>query len=287
MPVWSAAALRDARLGVHMEPIPHCREVEVIHIPKTGGVSLIFALHMANASFCYTETGGPSCLWLPECGISRQCGELTRRSDTVPCGCQACGSSSLESVGVHERGFGRGFGRGSDVVAANPRVLYISIVREPQSWLRSAISQECNDDYGPYSGSLECRGQTSDFLRWYQSPQTFYFATDNLQSRMLGNIWSAPNHVVCTLERRAHAVRLIAAALGHHGLHDVVSNVAAQKRYPLPHTFNFSAHAHLYATDAELYERVARAGGCVWQLTLPRWRAHEHLLSGKPSARAH
>ena len=74
----------------------------------------------------------------------------------------------------------------------------------------------------------------------------------------------------------------LAAALGRHGLHDVVSNVAAQKRFPLPHTFNFSAHAHLYTADAELYERVARAGGCVWQLTLPRWRAHEHLLSVPP-----
>ena len=36
--------------------LPHCRDVEVIHVPKTGGTALIRSLARADVDVCYSET---------------------------------------------------------------------------------------------------------------------------------------------------------------------------------------------------------------------------------------
>ena len=292
--------------------LPHCRNVEILHIPKTGGISLILSLAARKTNhsgvpvlapttdFCYTET---ACCLHPPCpggGIWSP-----HRAATLPCGCSACdaalSSRHSEFIGIHERQFGL-------ATKMNSQTLYIAIVRQPESWLRSAISQECNDQSVAWRTQQVCA--SGNFLGWYSSNVSkYYFTSPNLQSTMLGGIWSAANLLVCTLEKRVVAQRLLEARLGSDMPH-VHTNAAASKRWHVPSSFSYATYAHLYEEDDALYRHVANGtvppppvplapsarpsahayealplggrlhgrSGCVWRLSLPQWRAHESVL---------
>ena len=101
-------------------PLPHCRDVEIIHVPKTAGVALLAALRASSsADLCYSET------WIDDV---RPCAQLAagrlccRQRDgrwrvaAAPCdmshGVSAgAASRGRVSVGVHERLFGSTPGR--------------------------------------------------------------------------------------------------------------------------------------------------------------------------------
>ena len=288
---WLAQWLAAAVDRPHTPQLPHCRDIEVLHIPKTSGISLIFSLAELNASFCFTETGGSGGLISPRGrhlpgNSCRACppNHILSPSASGPAGASAGAAASppLERIGVHERHFGSA-ARGRD------ETLYLAIVREPESWLRSAIAQECNTEYDGrgrlYRHSIEC--QTQDFLPWYtRAGSKFYFANANLQAHMLGNIWQAPNYVVCALEQQWRVAALLGHAVGlERPLPALRANTAATKPWSLSKNgdgaFNFSRYAHMYQADTALYHHVASApGGCLHRLTLPRWSALWGTLFG-------
>ena len=252
--------------GKAQNVLPHCRRVEVIHIPKTSGQSIIAALDSANVPFCYTET---YCSGLnPMPGVKR------------PCGCRPCHAPYPEAIGVHERRFGV-------VDGGHAQTLYVSIVRDPTSWLRSAVSHVCVT----CPMLLECR--TGNISAWYtprdqmkraklcgqwrHAAREFYeqltwFHTSNIQSRFLDGVYKANNWVICTIESRRAILELLAAAAdpGNNILaaENTSRGVLSDKHHVLSANFTEAlaggAYAHLYREDAALYKRVAASpGGCI------------------------
>ena len=247
-------------LGQAPPALPHCRHVELIHVPKTSGQAILSALDRANVSFCFTET------------YCNQ-GGLQRIGGRQPCGCRHCSdSASLETIGVHERRFGAeiaGYG--------NPSTLYLAIVREPISWLKSVVAHTCREEH-----SLpEC--QTGQVGNWYQglhhrhsAPYRLFsfvtwYHTPDLQSHMLDGVFAAKNWVICTLEHRETIMNVLEVATDSSLSHKMVRNArSSQNHEDLPRNFTSDVEAgqysHLYHMDAALYEHITRAGGCVHRL---------------------
>jgi len=233
------------RVG-HEVRLPQERSVEVLHIPKTGGSTIIEMLALANASFCFTETGCPAGLVIA--------GRHFR------CGC------STELIGVHERPFGWQTGG----TAGSSSTLYVSLVREPKSWLKSAISQQCN---GPFKRSDTC--VKGNFSEWFMpgAARKFYFSVDNLQLNMLGSIWNASNFLVCTIEGQAHVRRSLEYVLHRQLPTNVVANRANAKQWQTPADFDFLEYESHYRADEQLYRIVSSAqDACVSRFTHPLWQ---------------
>jgi len=260
--------------------LPHCRRVELIHIPKTSGQSFITALDAANASFCYTET---YCSPMPN---APRMHEVRKR-----CGCSSCTDphDHLEDIGVHEERFG-------SVRDTNNSILYLAVVREPMSWLRSAVGHVC----GACPDLDACHHGNVSF--WYHSqhhvhPPTDckaspygarnghsfissigWFHTKDLQSHLLNGLHHARNWVVCTLESREIILRILEVASGRElgsGRNQTHVGTGAGK-FGLPSRFDDALAAggfeHLYRSDMKLYQQVAASPeGCIGRLSEPEW----------------
>ena len=258
--------------------LPHCRRVEILHIPKASGQALLSALDQARAPFCYTET------WCDR-------GGLRRIGGSQGCGCKPCSESELETIGVHERRFGAGegsFGRG------NPHTLYLSIIREPTSWLKSLVAHTCREE----PSLRECHSGRID--EWYQGPHhehsplhrffgfvTWYHTLD-LQSHLLEGIFAARNWMICTLEQRDTIISVLEVVLGRALPRKLVADAHAFKALPVNFTSDLSAgrYSHLYHADAALYAHVARSGGCIYRMRNLWQRQLSKLLTTLPSLHA-
>jgi hypothetical protein len=243
------------------EILPHCRHVEIVHTPKTSGISLMADLVSMNASFCYTET---NCYF----------GGLANHS--VPtrqrCGCLTCnaGWKRKEFIGVHERQFG-GAGR------ANPTTLYLAMLREPSSWFQSSLLEACSNPPPWRNRSLdECvSGNFTNWFRpgvpWQERPLVNWYNTPDYQSRMIDGIFGAPNYVVCVMNKR-HLLRRVLATVMRRPFYSMSwLNKKSAKAYHLK-ALNWSDYKHLYKKDATLYAQLkATPTGCFARLA-PRWK---------------
>jgi hypothetical protein len=230
----------------------------MIHIPKTSGQAVLSALDEARAPFCYTET------WCAQGGLARNGGKQG-------CGCKPCSEpSGLETIGVHERRFGAGEG---SFGGGNPHTLYLSIVREPTSFLKSLVSHTCREE----PTMRQCHtGQIDD---WYREPHhrhfphhrffgfVDWFHTPDLQSHLLDGIFAAQNWVICTLEHRSTILDVLEVA-ANRSLSRTVVDAHPSKGVPPNFTSYLDAgrFAHLYHVDAALYAHISRSGGCIHRL---------------------
>ena len=266
--------------------LPHCHAVEVLHIPKVSGTALILSLVRANASACYSDT------WI----ASRKTGHCARLPPEQEC-CRECdgtscayapratsyapraASCSQHTIGIHERAFGTSS-------AGNATTLYLALVRQPQAWLLSALVQTCatNSDQ-----EAACRGHDPRaFLKWFAQPTPqYYYATPNLQTSMLGNVYASRSWAICTLERRERIQRALSAVAGVQlSSTRTVSTTFSTNvnmsvdQMPWRGNFSFDPYRHLFHSDAALWRHVTDSGGCIFRLA-PRWHTLNAIFNAR------
>ena len=239
--------------------LPHCRDVEVIHVPKTGGTALIRSLARADVDVCYSET------WIADggCGALAAGAVCCRRRGgwrTAPSPCAGRGAG----VGVHERAFGATAGRAA--------TLYVAVVRRPKDWLRSALAETCAT---AARGDAACAGaDAAAFRKFYDAPPQYYYRWPNLQAKLVGELFQARNWAVAALERRGVVLAALGAAVGAP-LADARAHARNASGLPWAATFDgayASTFRDLYHLDEALYAHVARAGGVLSKLDGRAWR---------------
>ena len=282
--VFSAELLDDGgwEFGGAPPILPHCREVIIVHVPKTGGVALMQTLDGVNGvSLCQSGTGADAR------GI-RVCGP-----------CEPMRRGNVTSVGVHEQRFG-------PPEQQRRSTLYVGFVREPRSWYVSALMQACgiahrrDSDLTRLAQCVHERGGNSEQLKltsfsWrhlcamahldlpferslvqlYNPLSKYYYHTADLQSTMLGGLMSAENFVLCTemepmLAFLGPQLGVAGVTLKNQEVHTHSNKSGFYRRFNS--SLNFSRVAHLYQRDLELYRLVSRStDSCIWRLTSPRW----------------
>lgn len=281
----SASTPRLCRACTEAEQPASSWRVAVVHIPKTGGMSIGKALAKAaetkRRAACNVQTAG-----IPLC----------------PCLCDSCFSRSValiaecssSTIALHIQ---------KSVTAsaiASTRWLYVATIREPRAWFLSAVSQWCRST-GEGRSSPRCRTNTTadDLVRagWWSNPfnrlmrmdsaerrealaskaldlSTRYFEGTNEQSAYLGgHFFKQEHYLVCALER----IQSVSGAIGSllfnsSGSLPALSSHRARKRdrehiQRWQETVRWhTIGSRFYAEDEKLYKEVS-AAGCIARST--------------------
>ena len=186
------------------------QKVAYIHIPKTGGESVLYSLKQAGAGLC---NGGTKLEPNDVCQCHKRWYE-EGFPDLAGWNSKAvCGSSA--EIAVMEQTHESFFNYWDAQEGHAECTAWMSTIRDPQEWFYSAVGQWCTRSG---AGTPACGPDaTYDILRnnlsWWNGqplanaraydlnhPQLkYYFAHDNLQTTMLGDIFREPNWAICTL----------------------------------------------------------------------------------------
>jgi len=208
------------------------QKVAYIHIPKTGGESLLYSLRQAKAPAC---NGGTLLSPNNMCA----CGKRWYAEGFPPLARQdnsraVCGTGAGTEIAVMEQTHNAFFQYWDGPAARSPCTFWLSTVRDPEDWFYSAVSQWCSNGG---SGTQACSGVTYERLLelgWWASPAMskaissskeikysrahrtplpacrppltsaqpfgrYYFVHDDLQTTMLDGISAEANWGICTL----------------------------------------------------------------------------------------
>ena len=144
------------------------QKVAYIHIPKTGGESLLYSLRQAKAPAC---NGGTLLTPNNMCACGKRWyaegfPPLARRDNSQA----VCGTEAGTEIAVMEQTHNAFFQYWDGPVARSPCTFWLSTVRDPEDWFYSAVSQWCSNGG---RGTQACSGVTYERLLelgWWASP---------------------------------------------------------------------------------------------------------------------
>jgi len=211
-------------------PLP--RRLAFLHLPKTGGSSVGWALARARAPACKLGTGNiPLCpchgssLYAPD-------GYVSKVNGTALYSKAACMKRkewlSSSQVAVMELSFPEI----SRVIHKPSEWVWLASIREPRSWFYSAAGHMCSlfghkpkaFDQGSGCSSATIHGLLEK--GWFELNTSkaglsliprnihYYFHHANVQSRMLDDFFSTPNWLLCDISRLQLLADVVASMVG-------------------------------------------------------------------------
>ena len=256
----------------------------MLHVPKTGGLSMLASLAAA---------GVPACVWGSGFEFTNcSCRGHKQRSNATdgerPCARRAR-AAVIEAPLVEAR----------RVLGASPEpTLYLAVVRDPRSWFYSSMGQWCAGPGGPGDRGCGANATARDVAHWFtrrracrdaephKCAHAKYYQHANLQSWFLEGVFMERNFAVCAMERAYATVReLLATAVRNGSDAEPAALRAAHtnaNRWPGLATVRdrlpFRHVAPFYFVDAAMHERLAsQPGGCLIRLEDEAWRERLRL----------
>ena len=247
--------------------------IAYIHIPKTGGVSMMASLKAANVSTCNAGTA----LELPLDG------SIWPEALDRPCGCHSIGPTCVAAsdAAVAEEPHAEMRDWLAQANWTRSTSVWAATVRRPRDWFYSAVGQWCRNgrDGSPVpeeadnGAQPECLADAniSTLLDngWFRGPDCpgrvkYYFKDPSLQSQMLDGVFGEPNWVLCSIEAREEMYAVLDGLLADQPmLQDAhVIEGAWSKLDDFRRSVPWEAVKSFYEADDALYARVA-AAGCI------------------------
>jgi hypothetical protein len=220
--------------------------IAFIHIPKTGGSAVIETLVKAGLPVCQ---GGTKLMRLHACSCFKECAQWS----TV----------AVMEIGHNE--FLHSLMWPSALKAAASRVMWLSIVREPESWFYSAVGQLCVRGHVLWNTSSCKPNATLETLlsdNWFsEKAPKYYWQHANLQTTMLSDLSLEHNWAVCALPQLPLAMTAVSRIMNWTQVPTLLKTneqnwemlPAFKRRIPWELVRSF------YVVDEAFYARVAPA----------------------------
>jgi len=254
-----------------------------LHLPKTGGSSVGWALARAHAPACKLGTGNiPLC---PCVGASLYASNSSAAmvNGSALYSAAACKKRkewlSSSKAAVMEMSFPQISG----VIRDPSEWVWLASIRAPSAWFYSAVGHMCvfyahRRDPMSFGNATGCsRNATMHELlarHWFEPTSEprgihYYFHHANVQSRMLEDFFATPNWLLCDISKLQVLAAVVASTVGAalplhrdnsaawHGLSDF------QRRVP------WSDVQYNYLVDEALHASVMQKGGCLGHALSP------------------